>query len=114
MPQIVVNLSHVKGCPPSHSFSLSIPLQQTISIHLQKMPELAKLVNTDLSKGFTVSQVAEKHDCPEPLVWSIALEGKSDVDRFKALNCSDEIKFIRPLLTMVGGKVVAVSNGVDE
>ena len=36
-------------------------LQQTISIHLQKMPELAKLVNTDLSKGFTVSQVAEKH-----------------------------------------------------
>ena len=39
-------------------------LHQTISIHLQKMPELAKLVNTDLSKGFTVSQVAEKHACP--------------------------------------------------
>ncbi len=55
--------------------------QQTISIHLQKMPELAKLVNTDLLKGFTVSQVAEKHGCPEPLVWSIGLEGKSDLDR---------------------------------
>jgi hypothetical protein len=41
-------------------------LQQTISIHLQKMPKLAKLVNTDLSKGFTVSQVAEKHGWPEP------------------------------------------------
>jgi len=39
-------------------------LQQTISIHLQKMTELAKLVNTDLSRGFTVSQVAEKHACP--------------------------------------------------
>jgi len=39
-------------------------LQQSISIHLPKMPELAKLVNTDLSKGFTVSQVAEKHACP--------------------------------------------------
>jgi hypothetical protein len=25
------------------------------------MPELAKFVNTDLSKEFTVSQVAEKH-----------------------------------------------------
>ncbi|MEA1900577.1 MAG: hypothetical protein U9N47_07415 [Thermodesulfobacteriota bacterium] len=61
-------------------------LQQTISIHLQKMPELAKLVNTDLSKGFTVSQVAEKHGWTEPMVWSIALEGKSDPDRFKALN----------------------------
>jgi len=55
-------------------------LQQTISIHLQKMPELAKLVNTDLSRGFTVTQVAEKHACPvgpedrtggwtEPMVW---------------------------------------------
>ena len=72
-------------------------LQQTISIHLQKMPELAKLVNTDLSKGFTVPQVAEKHACPvgpedrtggwtEPMVWSVALEGKSDLERFKALN----------------------------
>jgi len=39
-------------------------LQQTISIYLQKMPELAKLVNTDLSKGFTVSQMTEKHGCP--------------------------------------------------
>ena len=61
-------------------------LQQTISIHLQKMPELAKLVNTDLSKGFTVPQVAEKHGWTEPMIWSIVLEGKSDLDRFKALN----------------------------
>jgi len=60
--------------------------QQTISIHLQKMPELAKLVNTDLSKGFSVSQVAEKHGWAEPLVWSLALEGKEDLQRFKALN----------------------------
>ncbi len=71
-------------------------LQQTISIHLQKMPELAKLVNTDLSRGFTVPQVAEKHACPvgpedrtggwtEPMVWSMALEGKDDLERFKAL-----------------------------
>jgi len=33
-------------------------------LHLQKMPELAKLVNTDLSRGFTVPQVSEKHVCP--------------------------------------------------
>jgi hypothetical protein len=60
-------------------------LQQTISLHLQEMPELAKLVNTDLSKGFTVPQVAEKHGWPEPLVWSLALENKDDLPRFKAL-----------------------------
>ena len=74
------------------------------NIHLQKMPELAKLVNTDLSRGFTVPQVAEKHACPvaladgtevgpedrtgggkEPMVWSVALEGKDDLERFKEL-----------------------------
>ena len=59
--------------------------QQTISFHLQKMPEQAIFVNSDLSKGFTVPQVAEKHGWPEPLVWSIALEGKDDLERFKAL-----------------------------
>jgi len=57
-----------------------------IRMHLGKMPLLAKSPNTDLSKGFTVPQVAEKHGWAEPLVWSIALEGKSDLDRFKALN----------------------------
>ena len=71
-------------------------LQRTISNHLAKMPELANLLNTDLARGFTVSHVAEKHAGPigpenrtggwtEPMVWSIALEGKSDLDRFKAL-----------------------------
>jgi len=60
--------------------------QKTIHNHLGEMPELAFLLNTDLSKGFTVPQVAEKHGWAEPLVWSIALEGKSDLDRFKAVN----------------------------
>ena len=61
------------------------------------MPSLAIPLNADLLKGFTVSQVAEKHACPvgsedhtggwaESMAWSIALEGKSDLDRFKAVN----------------------------
>ena len=50
------------------------------------MPELTKLVNTELQQGFTVSQVTEKHGLPESLVWSIALEGKDDLQRFKELN----------------------------
>ncbi len=60
--------------------------QKTIHNHLGEMPELAFLLNADLSKGFTVPQVAEKHGWAEPLVWSIALEGKDDLERFKALN----------------------------
>ncbi len=67
-----------------------------MSNHLEKMAELPNFLNADLSKGFTVPQVAEKHACPvgpedrtggwpEPLVWSIALEDKDDLQRFKAL-----------------------------
>ena len=59
--------------------------QKTIHNHLGEMPGLAFLLNTDLSKGFTVPQVAEKHRWAEPLVWSIALDGKDDLQRFKAL-----------------------------
>jgi hypothetical protein len=43
---------------------LGVP-QQTISIHLAKMPELANRPKADLSKGFTVAQVAEKHGWTE-------------------------------------------------
>jgi hypothetical protein len=61
--------------------------------HLAKMPVLANQLNSDLSRGFTVAQVAEKHACPvgpedrtggwtEPMVWSLALEGKDDLERF--------------------------------
>jgi hypothetical protein len=53
---------------------------------LGKKAELPKSPNADLKRGFTVPQVAEKHGWTEPLVWSIALEGKNDLDRFKALN----------------------------
>ena len=61
-------------------------VRTSLHYHLSKMPVLANSTNTDLSRGFTVAQVAEKHGWAEPLVWSIALEGKSDLDRFKALN----------------------------
>jgi len=58
--------------------------QRAVSEHLAKMPTLANPLNADLKRGFTVAQVAEKHGWPEPLVWSIALEGKDDLLRFKA------------------------------
>ena len=39
-------------------------IQRTVSNHLEKMAELPNFLNADLSKGFTVPQVAEKHACP--------------------------------------------------
>ncbi|MEE8399005.1 MAG: ParB/RepB/Spo0J family partition protein [Desulfobacterales bacterium] len=38
-----------------------------------------------LAGGATVDAVAKKHAIPEPLVWSVALEGKDDRERFEAL-----------------------------
>ena len=59
--------------------------QKTIHYHLGKMPMLANSLNGDLTRGFTVAQVAQKHSWTEPMVWSLALEGKNDHDRFKEL-----------------------------
>ena len=57
---------------------LSIP-QRTLSDHLAKLPRLANPLNSDLSRGFTIPQIAEKHGWTEPVVWSLALEGKDDL-----------------------------------
>jgi ParB/Sulfiredoxin domain len=65
--------------------------QASIHNHLLKMATLPNLINADLrvtsrlSRGFTVAQVAQKHGWTDPMVWSLALEGKNDHDRFKEL-----------------------------
>ena len=48
-------------------------------------PRLIRSIKKSLKKGHACHKVAEEHGCPEPLVWSIALEGKSDQERFKSL-----------------------------
>jgi len=53
--------------------------------HLPKMATLPNSANADLSRGFTVAQVAQKHGWTDPMVWSLALVGKNDRDRFKEL-----------------------------
>ena len=64
---------------------LVIPIKTIYNRISAKMPTLAKWPISDLKKGFTVSQVAEKHGWPESLIWSIALEGKNDLGRFRDL-----------------------------
>ena len=49
-------------------------------------PRLVQSIRGFLEKGVSIPEVANKHGCPEPLVWSIALEGKSDRERFESLN----------------------------
>ncbi len=49
-------------------------------------PPLFQSIRDFLEKGVCVPEVSEENGCPEPLVWSIALEGKSDQERFESLN----------------------------
>jgi len=74
------------GIPQERIAKRLLSPQQTISGHLPKMPVLANPVNSDLSRGFTIPQIAEKHGWTEPMVWSLTLEGKDDLKRFKELN----------------------------
>ena len=53
--------------------------------HLPKMAALPNSANVDLSRGFTVAQVAQRYVWPDPMVWSLALERKNDHDKFKEL-----------------------------
>ena len=69
------------GIPQDRIAKRSRVNQASIHNHLLKMPALANLINSDLKKGFTVSQVAEKHGWTEPMVWSLAIEGKEDLRR---------------------------------
>jgi hypothetical protein len=60
-------------------------LQSKISNYLAEMPKLAFPLNSDLKRGFTVTQTAEKHDWPESMVWELKLEGKNDLDKCNEL-----------------------------
>jgi len=61
------------------------------------MPTLAFQPNTDLSRGFTVAQVAEKHGWTEPMVWSLApyspLPTMCHQDQFRG--CDEKISLYR-------------------
>jgi len=49
-------------------------------------PDLVQSIRYFLKKGLSIPQVAEEHSYPEPLVWSVAFEGKTDQERFESLN----------------------------
>ncbi len=88
--QKIFNMIHL-GIPQQRISDRLNILQSKISGYLSDMLILANPINSDLERGFTVAQVAEKHGWPEPLVWSLKLEGKNDLDK------CDELKWeIRP------------------
>ncbi|WP_457551038.1 DNA methyltransferase [Desulfobacula sp.] len=61
-------------------------VRTSLHYHLSKMAALPNSTNADLSRGFTIAQVAQKHGWTDPMVWSLALEDKDDLERFTKLD----------------------------
>ena len=76
---------HQLGIPQDRIANRQGVPQQTISRYLRLLPQMAKGVNTDLLRNFTVPQLAQKHGWPELLLWSQALVNTNNLDRLKAL-----------------------------
>ena len=49
------------------------------------MATLPKWLNSELEKGFTVTQIAEKHGWPEPMAWSLKLKEEDDMAKYHEL-----------------------------
>ena len=71
---------------PVHRVAARLRINRKTVLKYYDNPDLVQSIQEFLEKGLSVSEIAEKHWYPEPLVWSIALEAKTDQERFQALN----------------------------
>jgi len=70
---------------PVNRIAERLKVNRLTALKYSENPRLIKSIKKSLKKGDACHKVAEEHACPEPLVWSIAFEGKSDRERFKLL-----------------------------
>ena len=71
---------------PVERIAARLKVNRLTALKYAENPRLVRSIRSSLKKGNISNQVAKENGCPEPLVWSIALEGKSDQDRFVSLN----------------------------
>ena len=77
--------------------------QKKIHNHLGEMPGLANFLKADLSRGYTAAQLAGKHGSTEPMVWSLAFEGKDDT-----FNTTSKIDKLSSSISSSAYKVVII------
>ena len=71
---------------PVERVAARLKVNRLTALKYSENSRLVRSIRSALKKGNISNQVAKENGCPEPLVWSIALEGKSDQDRFQPLN----------------------------
>jgi len=60
--------------------------RETISKYAQKNQELFNKIHQEFKNGSSIPDIAQKYFIPQPLVWSVILQEKTDQERFKHLN----------------------------
>lgn len=60
--------------------------RETISKYVPKNQELFNKIHQDFKDGSSILDIAQKYFVPQPLVWSVILQEKTDQERFKDLN----------------------------
>jgi hypothetical protein len=70
---------------PANRIAEQLKVNRLTALKYYENPRLIRSIKKSLKKGLASYRVAEEHGCPEPLVWSIALEGKSDQECFRSL-----------------------------
>jgi hypothetical protein len=60
--------------------------RETISKYVKKNHDLFDKIHQDFKSGFSIPDIAKKYFVPQPLVWSVILQEKTDQERFKNLN----------------------------
>ncbi|MBT3386420.1 MAG: ParB/RepB/Spo0J family partition protein [Desulfobacula sp.] len=60
--------------------------RETIANHAPKNQVLFNQILQDVKDGFSIPDIVQQYGVPQPLVWSVILEEKTDQERFKALN----------------------------
>jgi len=68
---------------PANRIAERLKVNRLTALKYSENPRLIRSIKKSLKKGHACYQVAKDQSCPEPLVWSVALEGKSDRERFK-------------------------------
>jgi len=60
--------------------------RETISKYVPKNQELFNKIHQDFKGGSSILDIAQKYCVPQPLVWPVILQEKTDQERFKDLN----------------------------
>ncbi len=81
---------------PVKRITALLKINRTTAKKYSENPRLVRSIKKSLNKGYACQKLAEEHacpvgpedrtgGCPGPLVCSVALEGKTDQERFKSL-----------------------------